>query len=332
MYIKQKKLLSPEECKRVVPLSDKLVRVKAGFDRDLRANLGARRKFLTVCGPCSAGSYSAMDEYLTRLKTAVTARPELMTVARIYTAKPHSDGSGYKGIVFQQSADLPIDVNEGLLLCRKIMVRCIEIGLPVADELLYPEFYKYFDDLVSYWFVGARSSEDSLHRGIASSLEVCCGVKNPTDGSTDKAVDSLYAVSKPACFPSDGCEVTTSGCKYAHIVLRGGYVNGNYVQNLCRERVSQAKKLLQTKGLNDFVAVDLSHANSGKIAANQLSNAAECIADPNVNGVMIESFLRGGGMSDEYGVSQTDDCLGFEQTERLLDILQEGFCARASKS
>ena len=322
MFCEQKKLQGSDFYKKRAPLTDGLRERKTEFDAQLKQNLIERKRFVVVCGPCSADDPKAMEEYLLKLKTVADVCPNLLVVARIYTAKPHSNGQGYKGAAFHLHNADDVDLDSGIIRCRQMMLRCLEIGLPVADELLYPELYECFNDLVSYWFVGARSSEDSLHRDLASGLDVCCGLKNATDGNVEKVVDSLYAVSNPRVFPRNGAQVATSGCKYAHIALRGGLNNGVFSTNITAEDVKYAKKLLKQHGLNDFVMADLNHANSGKVARTQIENAKLAIK-AGVDGVMIESYLNGGGHSNAYGTSQTDDCLSFEDTEKLIKGMQK---------
>ena len=321
MFLEQKRLRGSEAYKGCASLTDELRKIKAQFDEQLKQNLIDCKRFVVVCGPCSADDPKAMEEYLLKLKAVQDDCPNLLVVARIYTSKPHSNGQGYKGAAFNVHTIAEVDVDSGILRCRQMMLRCIEIGLPVADELLYPELYECLDDLVSYWFVGARSAEDSLHRDLASGLDVCCGIKNATDGNIEKVVDSLYAVSNPCVFPYRGAQIATWGCKNAHIVLRGGLNEGEFSSNITVEHIAQAKKLLKQYGLNDFVMADLNHANSGKVALNQIENARIAL-EAGVNGVMIESYLKGGGHSNKYGTSQTDDCLSFEDTEGLLVQLQ----------
>lgn len=324
MFVKQKKLRSATMYKTLVPLNAELHRKKQLLDEQLIQNLTSRNKFVVVCGPCSADDPNAMEEYLCRLKKLAEQCQDLLVVARIYTSKPHTNGQGYKGTAFHERLQSQVDVDEGILRCRQMMIRCLEIGLPVADELLYPELYECWDDLVSYWFVGARSSEDSLHRDFASGLSTCCGIKNSTDGSIDKAVDSLFAVSHPCIFAYGGHQVATNGCSTAHIVLRGGVIDGKYSSNIGRTDVERAKKLLSQQGLCDFVMADLNHANSGKIARNQIANAKVAF-EAGVDGVMVESYICEGGQSTEYGTSQTDDCIGFDDTERIMQYLQHNF-------
>lgn len=328
MFVKQKKLPDVGVVRKNCPLSDKLTNIKRQFDELIKDNFVARNKLTVICGPCAADSYDSMSEYLRKLSRMQASYPDLLIVARIYTAKPHSNGQGYLGTCFHERVSDFADLEQGINRARGIMRECLELGLPVADELLYPELYPYFSDLVSYWFVGARSSEDALHRGFASGLDLCCGVKNGTDGDVCKAVDSLYAITKPCVFPFDGAQIETCGCKYAHIVLRGGKSGDEFHKNILPDHTRFAKERLRSSGLNDFLMADLSHANSCKTAANQIENARLVATNPDVNGVVLESYLCGGVAENGYGTSKTDECLSLDDTVRVLDILQNGFVSR----
>lgn len=325
MITKTVPLPNPEAVKCAVPLSRELKNTKERLDEALKKNMQQRKRLVTVAGPCSADNPQAVLEYCEKLVKLQKQFPELFVVARIYVTKPHSNGQGYKGLCFQTEDGAEVDLAAGIETCRKMMISVLQLGLPVADELLYPELAPYFDDLVSYVFVGARSSEDSLHRDVASSLDVCCGVKNATNGLVANAVNSLVAVASPCAFPYFGAQVQTDGNKFAHIVLRGGENLQGYFANLQREHTAEAKRLLAERKLNDFVMVDLSHANSGKIPQNQLQNARIVASDPNINGVMLESYLHAGKSQNSYGYSKTDECLDIEQTEEVFEILGKGF-------
>lgn len=325
MFIQQKKLPTASEIKSQLPLGNKLQDFKLSCDENLRQNLITKQKFVVVCGPCSADDPVAVTQYVAKLKQVADLCPNLLVVARVYTTKPRSNGMGYKGLCFGEDG---CDIANGIVACRKMMIECLKIGLPIADELLYPELHGYFDDLVSYAFVGARSSEDSLHRAYSSALDICCGVKNATDGDVEKLVQSLQAVSLPTVFPYLGEQVQTSGCNCAHVVLRGGAIDGEYLSNIGSETVAKVKGDLQNIGLNDFIMADLSHANSKKIARNQIENAKAVICDSNVNGVMIESYLSDGTDGATFGVSITDDCLSFDDTKKLLLMLNDQFAKR----
>lgn len=328
MFKNVQKLPDAEEILKICPLSATLAGKKAQADSDLTENLRTRRKLTVVSGPCSADNPVAVAEYARKLRGLQKRFPNLAVVARVYTAKPHSDGDGYKGLCFQSAQDSPVDLTSGIIACRKTMISVLETGLPVADELLYPELYPYFCDLVSYWFIGARSSEDSLHRGFASGIGRLCGVKNPTNGLLSSGINNLRAVSRPCEFPFSGAQVQTDGNEFAHIVLRGGTDKNGYFNNISPQETSFCKQMLRQRNLCDFVMADLSHANSGKAAENQLKNALTVARDVNVDGVMVESYLFGGRADNEYGVSKTDECLDFESTARLFGILSDGFSQR----
>lgn len=325
MILKRKKLLSVEECRKLAPLPPELKLRNERYISELKENFVSRKRFVVVCGPCSADSYAPMAEYLEKLKAVADECPDLLVVARIYTTKPHSNGQGYQGSCFAESVDEPIDINKGIIRCRQMMIKCLETGLPVADEILYPDLSAYFDDLTAYRFVGARSCEDSLHRSVASSLDMCCGVKNSIDGDIERLVDSLYAVSHPCVYPYMGEQIETDGCRYAHVVLRGGKNDKGYTFNLSSQDVDKTCDLLNKQGLPDFIMADLSHANSCKIAANQLANAEVAIANAKIGGVMVESYLYGGMSLTQYGASKTDECLSIENTELLLNYLQREY-------
>lgn len=315
------------QIKTEYPLSEALRIKKQRLDCELKRNLETRQRLTVVAGPCSADNEDAVLQYCGRLAELQKQYSPLFIVARVYTCKPHSNGEGYQGLCITPHG--AADVAQGLRCSRRLMLNVLKEGLPVADELLYPQLYRYFDDVISYAFLGARSSEDSFHRGVASGLDILCGVKNSTGGRVESAVQSLYAVCKPNVFPFDGCQVQTDGCKYAHVVLRGGMDRQGYFSNMDGASTAKTKQLLENQGLCDFIMTDLSHANSGKVAKNQLENAKIAAADKNVNGVMAESYLLGGS-GDGFGVSKTDECLSLDDTRRMLDILAEGFLARSS--
>ncbi len=317
MFI-EKNMPNVNELKKLLPLTDQLKQSKKKFDDSLKLNILNREKLIVVCGPCAADDVDAVCEYIDKLSILSKKYSNLLTVMRVYTSKPHSNGSGYRGMAFGDG-----NFEQGLLNCRKMMLHALSCGLPIADEILYPDLYFYLDDLISYAFIGARSSEDSLHRDFASGLEIPCGIKNGTDGSIDKVVDSLFAVANNRTFPYDNLVFKTNGNKNAHIVLRGGFLNNKFFENIDDNSVSYAKNLLDDKGLNNFLMVDLSHANSSKIAVNQIKNAS-AVKNRFVNGVMVESYLKS-GRNIGFGTSKTDECLSFDDTEKLFQTLSNFF-------
>lgn len=321
MFEKIRKIYDPQYFKQIVALSEQQKELKESWDRQIKDTVADGGKFLVVVGPCSADDVESVTLYCKKLKViADRVRQKIRVVVRVYTEKPHSNGEGYNGLVF----DGKDGINSGLEKCRILMRNCISEGLPVANELLYPEHYFYFDDLVSYWFVGARSCEDTLIRAVASGTDCAVGVKNPTDGNLKKLAQSLYAISHPKQFLHDGCEVRTSGNAYCHAVLRGYESSGGFVNNINDETVNELYRRCQEQGLKrPFILADLSHANSGKVANIQFDNAMLAVTDSRIGGVMCESYLYGGVSEKGCGYSRTDDCIGIEDTERLIEALYE---------
>ena len=318
MFEVTKKIITPIKLKQQLPVDAKLAEKKANFDRMLKDNFVSKDKLVVVVGPCSADDPVAVQEYCQKLKTlADKVAQKIIVVARIYTAKPHSDGDGYLGLAFHEKESDNIDLDSGLYKCRQMMLSCLEVGLPVADELLFTSHYNYFDDLVSYWFVGARSSADTLHRSFASGIDTVVGVKNATEGNLLQTAQSLYAISRPKTFLLDGNQVVTSGNQCVHAVLRGYSNNEKLVANMDESSVSKMIDYCNLFGLNPFVMVDVSHANSNKVAKNQIENAFAVVGNKDVHGIMLESYLHH-GKGNGYGLSKTDECLSFEETESLI--------------
>lgn len=329
MFNVTKVISSPDELIESLPLNPALAERKAAFDKMLKDNFLSKEKFVVVVGPCSADDTVAVHQYCQKLKgLADKVADKIIVVARIYTSKPHSDGDGFLGLAFHDKADDKVDFEKGLTKCRQMMIDCLKVGLPVADELLFGEHCSYFDDLVSYWFLGARSSTDTLHRNYASGLETVVGVKNATDGNLLQTAQSLYAITQPKTFLYDGLQVETDGNKYVHAVLRGYSVNEQMVANLDSASVQKMVDYCHKYNVDPFVMVDVSHANSNKIAANQIENALAVASNKDVHGVMIESYLNH-GKGCGFGLSQTDECLSFEETEKLIEKLYQLRCKTA---
>ncbi len=330
MFERVKKVITAEEVKKLLPVGEKIASVKADNDETLR-NLvsGKDKRFLLVCGPCSADNEDAVAEYCVKLK-ALSDRYDdrLVIVPRVFTAKPRTNGEGYLGMMYQPEG-VSVDVDEGVRRSRGMMLRIIEeTGLPISDELLYPEYYDYNDDLVSYYFIGARSSENPEHRNVGSGLGVAVGVKNSTGGNLMSLAGSVYSVNTPKEFLLKGEQVRTEGNPYAHAVFRGfvdesGVFYPNYSDNSLRTYLM----LCENYGvINRFVMVDCSHANSSKQTIKQIKTARSIIRERNkvIGSLMLESYLfEGRSDSGEYGVSRTDNCIGFEDTESLVKDLYD---------
>ena len=258
-------------------------------------------------------------------------KDKLVLVPRIYTNKPRSKGVGYKGMFSQPDPNKSEDILKGIYAIRDLNVKAIETsGLTAADEMLYPENIYYVEDLLSYIAVGARSSENQMHRLVASGIDVSVGVKNPMSGSVLVLLNSIFAAQSGQTFKLNGWQVKTEGNPLAHAILRGavdGY--GNDIPNFHYETVMQVADGYAKSGIkNPAIIIDANHSNSAKKFKQQIRICEEVMQNRNydadfkkiVKGFMIESFLEEGNQKEDvvYGKSITDACLGWDDTERLI--------------
>jgi len=334
-----KKLPTPAEIREQYPLPPTLAEIKQSRDAEIKDVItGKSNKFLVIIGPCSADNEDAVCDYVSRLaRVYEKVREKLILIPRIYTNKPRTTGEGYKGIVHQPDPEKKPDFLAGLIAMRKMHIRAIEeSGLTAADEMLYPENWRYVSDILSYVAIGARSVEDQQHRLTVSGFDVPAGMKNPTSGDLSVMLNSVYAAQHPHSFIYRGWEVTTTGNALAHTVLRGA-VN-KHGNNLPNYHYEDLNLLLEMYGrmdlLNPACVIDANHSNSGKQFDQQIRIAKEVMHSRKLNtdihrlvkGVMIESYIEegsqkvGGGV---YGKSITDPCLGWEASEKLLYELAE---------
>jgi 3-deoxy-7-phosphoheptulonate synthase len=220
----QRKLPIPKEVKAEFPLSEKMARIKAERDEEIKAVFEGRSdKFILIIGPCSADHREPVLEYISRLrKVADQVSDQIIMIPRIYTNKPRTTGQGYKGMLHQPNPDGKPDMYQGLLAIRDLHMEALrDYDFSCADEMLYPENYRYLSDLLSYVAVGARSVENQQHRLTASGIEVPVGMKNPTGGDLAVMMNSITAAQSSHTFLYRGWEVLTAGNPYAHAILRG---------------------------------------------------------------------------------------------------------------
>ncbi len=329
-----RKLPIPQEIKKDYPISVAFELVKKQRDEEIaRIFSGESDKLVLIIGPCSADREDAVMEYIHRLaKVQEQVADKILIIPRIYTNKPRTNGTGYKGMVHQPDPTKAEDMLEGLISIRKLHRRAIEeTGFTCADEMLYPENYRYLSDLLSYVAVGARSVEDQQHRLTVSGMDIPAGMKNPTSGDLSVMFNSIYAAQSSHTFLYRGWEVRTTGNPMAHAILRG-YVNkhGESLPNYHYEDLLHTHRLYAEKELvNPAVIVDTNHANSGKQYLEQpriVSEVLHCCrhnADIRrmVKGFMIESYLVDGAQKvgdGVFGKSITDPCLGWDKTEDLI--------------
>lgn len=332
-----RKLPIPKEVKEQYPLSKEIVEIKNQRDAVIRNIFtGDDSRFILIIGPCSADNEDSVLDYTCRLsKLQEKVADKVFIIPRIYTNKPRTTGDGYKGMVHQPNPEKDSDLYEGILAIRRLHTKAIEeSGLVCADEMLYPENYRYLSDLLSYVAVGARSVENQQHRLTASGIDVPVGMKNPTGGDLSVMLNSITAAQHSHNFIFRGWDVTTSGNPLAHAILRG-YVDefGRSVPNYHYEDLNRVYDIYQEKGLENMAAIiDTNHANSGKKYLEQIRIAKEVLHSCRhndhirklVKGLMIESYIEDGTQKigeGVYGKSITDPCIGWEKTERLvLDI------------
>ena len=330
----QRKLPIPQEVKKEYSLSDKMEQVKAERDAQIREVFsGTSDKFILVIGPCSADYSEPVLEYISRLrKVQEQVSDKIIIIPRVYTNKPRTTGQGYMGMLHQPDPDAKPDLYKGIVSLRKLHLEALrDYGFTCADELLYPENYRYLSDLLSYVAVGARSVENQQHRLTASGVEVPAGMKNPMSGDLNVMLNSIKAAQTSHTFLYRGWEVISDGNPFAHAILRG-YVDyaGKSTSNYHYEDLVQLDELYAASGLvNPSVVVDTNHNNSGKKYLEQVRIAKDVVRsrkhNPDikrlVKGLMIESYLEDGAQcvgGHVYGKSITDPCLGWEKTERLI--------------
>jgi 3-deoxy-7-phosphoheptulonate synthase len=338
-----KPLIPPAILMEQYPITEAAsVSVAEGREAVTRVLRGQDDRLVVVVGPCSIHDVAAAREYGRRLKAAADRlREDLVLVMRVYFEKPRTT-VGWKGLINDPRLDGSFMINEGLGLARGLLLDLANLGLPVGCEFLDTITPQFIADLVAWGAIGARTTESQVHRELASGLSMPVGFKNGTDGSVQIAVDAVRAASHAHQFLSVTKQglaaiVATKGNDACHVILRGGHRRPNYHA----EDVDAAARVLQRAGLPARLMIDCSHGNSGKDPQKQPAvarDAADQVADgsAHVFGVMIESHLVGGrqdvapGRPLTYGQSITDACLGWDDTEPVLDDLAKAVRARRS--
>lgn len=338
---KAKKLLSVKEFAKKFPLSEPDRRRVTKDRQEIRDILaGKDRRLLVIVGPCSAWPPEAVLEYAGRLKK-INDRvgKKLKLVMRVYTQKSRTN-CGWPGLASQADPFGKPDIEKSLASSRRLMLNVLAMGVPIADEALFPFQTEVLRDLSSWLAIGARSSEDPWHRILASGLDSPVGIKNPVSGSVEAGVNGVVAAQKSHVAVFDGREVKTSGNPYAHLVLRGGLKSGpNYAVEYLRE---VEKLFVKVKVKNPAVIIDASHDNCRLNGIKDHRRQQVVIKDVAgilrrhkdlgfiIKGFMIESFIKDGNQDiasrtartvDRGGLSITDPCLGWKETEELLSWL-----------
>ncbi len=338
--VAMKQLLSPQQLISEFPLSEKASTTVAETRSAIQDILHGRDdRLLVISGPCSIHDPEAAIDYAKRLLLPLQKHnSKLLVVMRVYFEKPRTT-VGWKGLINDPHLDNSFQINEGLRKARKLLLELANMGIPAATEYLDLISPQYVADLISWGAIGARTTESQCHRELASGLSCPVGFKNGTSGNIQIAIDAIGSAIHPHHFLSvtkDGHSAIfqTAGNPDCHLILRGGK-HTNYDP----ESIKDAADKLQKAGLNPAIIVDCSHANSGKDPERQIivcQDVAGQIAngETSIKGVMLESHLLAGNQKVEagkalnYGQSITDACMGWEDTEVLLNTLAEAVTTR----
>ena len=334
-----RKLPSPTEIKAEFPVPEKTAALKAERDKEIADVItGKSDKFLAIIGPCSADNEDAVLDYTLRLKKVQEKiKDKVIIIPRVYTNKPRTTGTGYKGMLHQPDPEKKPDLLAGLVAIRKMHIRVMEeTELMPADEMLYPENYWFLADVLSYVAVGARSVEDQQHRLTVSGMDVPAGMKNPTSGDFSVMLNSVVAAQAKQTFIYRNWEVATPGNPLAHTILRGAVnKHGQNIPNYHYEDLMRLVNMYNARDLmNPACVVDANHSNSGKIYQEQIRITKEILHSMKhssdvkklIKGVMIESYIEPGCQKvgdGVYGKSITDPCLGWDESEKLLYEIAE---------
>ena len=324
-------LPSPEEMLSQRPLLEsqrKIVLEGRKEGQDILA--GKSSKKVAIIGPCSIHDPESALEYsrnLLKLKEKVSDK--LLLIMRTYFEKPRST-VGWKGFVNDPHIDNSFKMEEGLKKSRDLLLQITGEGLLVGTEFLDPITPQFLGDLVSWVAIGARTTESQTHREMASGLSAPVGFKNGTTGNVDVAINAMKSANRPHHFlgiDSQGkvAVVFTFGNPFCHLILRGGNLGPNYEAFF----VQKTLKTMKESGLNPALIVDCSHGNSNKDPQRQSEVLMDLVSQINsgtkgIKGFMMESHLKDGGQKFvlgghfEYGVSITDNCLGWEKTEETI--------------
>lgn len=333
---------SPEQIKKLIPISKELHETVLNQRESIRKILnGEDNRRILIVGPCSIYDTKSAIEYASKLKIISNkVKDKVLIIMRAYFEKPRTI-TGWRGLISDPHIDGSFDAELGYLTARTLLKEIIEIGLPIATEILDPVTPQYIDDTISWTAIGARTTESPIHRLLSSGLSIPVGFKNATSGDIDIAINAIQSAKHSGNFigvnhQGQLCNVKTKGNPFGHIVLRGGSSGPNYDE----ESIQKVTTLLKENSLAECIIVDCSHQNSNKDFTKQNSVLKNCLTqitegNKSIKGFMIESNLKEGNQkipndltnfdssTIEYGKSITDACIGWGETEKLiLDLFQ----------
>ena len=294
---------------------------------------GKDDRFLLIVGPCSAWPEKATFEYAKRLKALQNELENLKLVMRVYTQKPRTN-LGWKGLAVQPDPCKDEDIKKGVKEVQKLMQKIVALDLAIADEALFLPITHYYEDFLSYVALGARSSEDQEHRNYGATRNFAVGVKNPSSGDEQVAINSVLATRASATFYLEREYTKSDGNSFSHLILRGGR-KPNYKEKDIKSHLYFAEKA----GIKDLsIIIDTNHANSRKDHKKQIDIAKYVLKlkkkdeslNKHIRGLMIESFIKDGRQDinckwkmDQEGLSITDHSLSWEDTEKLIQSLHK---------
>ncbi len=328
-----KKLKTPQEILEELPLPVESEKVVTQTREEIQKVLdGKSQKLVVIVGPCSIHDPAGALDYANFIKSQKDLYADkLIIVMRTYFSKPRTT-NGWKGLINDPDLNNTYNITKGIYIARKLLLDILKLGVPCSMEQLDTILPQYFNDLLSWSAIGARTTESQVHRELASGISMPVGFKNTTNGNIDVAINGIQAGIKEHSFigcDMDGvlCEVQTKGNPYSHIILRGSDSGPNYFPEIIKE----VEDKLVSKELPLNIFVDFSHGNSRKKYQNQHEvaiNISQQIIQGNrsIKGVMIESNLVEGNQSINntplvYGQSITDECINIEMTQMILEIM-----------
>lgn len=332
--ISDQMLITPHELKQQLPLNSK-DNQKIIDSRQIVKNIihGLDHRLLIICGPCSIHDVESAVDYANKLHDlSIDLCDQLYLVMRVYFEKPRTI-VGWKGLINDPYMDNSCNIQEGLIIARKLLLQLVSIGVPLATETLDLITPNYLGELFSWSAIGARTTESQVHRELASGLSMPIGFKNSTDGSLNGAINAIRASSVPHSFININqygqvCLLHTKGNSYGHIILRGGRFPNFYPKD-----IYECETDLHKAGLPLLLMVDCSHGNSCKDYIKQIQVAYSILdqikcGNRSIIGLMLESHINAGNQSLQlptmnlrYGISITDACLDWNNTEKLLRTL-----------
>ena len=330
-------LISPEALREKMPASAAIEETVCSSREAVKNILtGKDNRLVVVVGPCSIHNEQMGLEYAAKLaKLADEVQDRLVLVMRVYFEKPRTT-VGWKGLINDPHLNDTFDIATGMEMARKILLEIGEMGLPVATEMLEPITPQYIADLITLASIGARTTESPTHRQMASGLSMPVGFKNGTDGSLETPINAMISAQSGHSFlgiDSDGrtCVVSTKGNPWGHLILRGGRSGPNYD----KASLEHAAERLIIADQSPRLLVDCSHANSNKDYKRQRIVWQDVLSqrlagNESIIGMMLESNLYEGSQSLgedlsqlKYGVSITDACIGWEETDELIRAAYE---------